>query len=488
LEDTLRQYELSLRATVGQNDDLKHSAAAATLEAEAAYSRLTQVTADAAAAFALSRKEISERDRELRELRAQLEGLQDRYDADTLALRTSAVEERVQMEGDFRRLETDLKLQLQEARFQVERSSQVIDINKVLEDQVEELQTKLATEVTLNSQKMAAVERKFIAEKQATQRETDIALEAVQLTAKREALASLSSAQKRIMTQNEGMGSEIVHLSVQTRKLTKNLTDLGLQRTTLTREVKDLKSEETLWAERCARLNLQKKTLEVRVGELESASASASARHAEELAALNARFARESEGLRLESLGLRSLMAHKSKELASVKKLASLVLKQRTEVEHFFLDSLALVKLEVLRRKHAVEAAGASAAGGAGVGPSGRGAAAATLLRSIAASSSEARVHGGDAESILGLSGLAAHQKYPILAPASGVDLLDLTPEDKWRALKSLYQHISQGGVEPVSGEPSLPPLALPSPPPETRELQSLSRPIGVLSDAQLSP
>ena len=47
--------------------------------------------------------------------------------------------------------------------------------------------------------------------------------------------------------------------------------------------------------------------------------------------------------MRLELQGLRSLTRLRDRELATVKRLAAIVLQQRTEVEQFFLDALTQV-------------------------------------------------------------------------------------------------------------------------------------------------
>lgn len=66
--------------------------------------------------------------------------------------------------------------------------------------------------------------------------------------------------------------------------------------------------------------------------------------------------------MRLELAGLRSLVTLKNRELRTVKKLAQIVLSQRTEVEQFFLDALTQVKMEVAQRKSAAAEAAARAA------------------------------------------------------------------------------------------------------------------------------
>ena len=53
----------------------------------------------------------------------------------------------------------------------------------------------------------------------------------------------------------------------------------------------------------------------------------------------------------LDSAGLRQLVRLKSKELTHMKRLASIILQKRNEVETFLLDSIELVKAEIARRR-----------------------------------------------------------------------------------------------------------------------------------------
>jgi hypothetical protein len=68
----------------------------------------------------------------------------------------------------------------------------------------------------------------------------------------------------------------------------------------------------------------------------------------------------QNEELRLELDGLRSLVRLKNKELGTIKRLAAVILKQRTEVETFFLEVLSEVKAEIAQRKKAAAALTAS--------------------------------------------------------------------------------------------------------------------------------
>ena len=501
-EEQAASLRLQLRATEQHCDAMKSEAAAGAAEARQAHAAFSALRAESEASAALSRATLTQREHDLRELRAAHEELQERYAVDTAALKAAALEERLHLESEARHASEELKLQLQEARFQVERGANFMEQKAALEAQVDALQTQLAAEASRNLVQVTEMERRFIAEKLGMARALDVSRDAIEFNARKEATATLHESQKRVLVQNESMGSEIVHLSVQTRKLTRNLTDLGLVRGTLQRDIKDLQSEEKLWADRCARLTLRAKALEARAEAAEGAAAAAAAAGAAAQAALKARFAKETEDLRVEALSLRSQLIHRTRELASVKRLAGVVLAQRSEVEHFFLDALSLVKLEVLRRKRsAAEAAAAAAAAALVLGPVGSSKGAVAALKS-SRGPPPTEQQPLDAAAVLGLTGLKRHQQYPILVPVEGVDLFDLTPQDRERVLRALFQHMQEGeglrGGAPLQ-QPSGSPRAGSGDLEEGKhasgsdanvphEPQIISRPIGVLAGARLSP
>jgi hypothetical protein len=530
--DQVLRLQLELRACEQRCDAMRSEAASAGAEALSARAQLAALAEESGTASALARRTIQEREQALLALRAQHEELQGRYSTDTSALRSEALEAAVLHDRAFKGMEEELRLQLKEANFQVERGSLFMEQKAALEGQVEALQTQLAADASRYQVQMTEMERRFITEKLGIERTFELKRDTIEHTAKEAALASLTADQRRVLRENEGLGGEVVHLSVQTRKLTHSLQGLSLEKGTLQREVKDLQSAEGAWAQRCAQQSLKAKALEARLQEAQAAAAAAAAAQAAAREQQQARFAKESEALRVECLGLRSLLEHKNRELASVKRLAGIVLAQRTEVEHFFLDALTLVKLQVLRRKRAAAAAAvageageaAEAAAGARRAAGSSKEAVAALHRSkgagaaataLAGSSSSSR--SGEAEeagAVLGLSGLKAHQQFPILTPVPGVDLYDLTAEDRESVLRALFQHLQQGEGAARLGEAQGPVGSARSPASSSAtaasssssaaaaaaaaaaalatageaEASLLSRPIGVLSDAQLSP
>jgi len=114
-----------------------------------------------------------------------------------------------------------------------------------------------------------------------------------------------------------------------------------------------MQTAEKQWANTSAGRDRANRDLSARCSELEALLIKERKERVAEYSTLMRAIERETEDMRLELAGLRSLQALKNRELRTIKKLAQIVLSQRTEVEQFFLDALTQVKLEVARKKAA---------------------------------------------------------------------------------------------------------------------------------------
>lgn len=168
----------------------------------------------------------------------------------------------------------------------------------------------------------------------------------------------------------------------------------------LTRELSLLQEAGREWAEQGAEKNVDLKKLTGRVEELESSLATEKRERAMERLHTLKTHDKQTEEMRLELDGLRSLIKLKNRELRTLKRLAALVLHQRSDVEQFFLDALAEVKLEIARRKKA-EASAALMASKTGLERAG-------VTLSFNGSSSSASAGGKGAGSAAGLSSTKA--------------------------------------------------------------------------------
>jgi len=360
-EGELLRTQLSLRSSESEAYELKGELADA-LEARGRAEKLRQHSVEEFEAYvAFSKRELSGKEQELRELRSSLEALQKKYKVDTDELISCGVAERTSLEAQALNREGELKALLREALLSVEKGSQFMEERADLLSTVEKLQERLESEGTRFAVTSMEAERNFILEKLELERRLVQQREDMGRVAKQEANQELSSSQRRVFRENDRLNAEVGALSVETRKLVHALEETGSAREHLSREVANFQGVEKLWAERCAKQTKRVKELEARVRELEEVSAGADEFRKKEEKSLRERFARESEGMRVELSALRSLLGEKNKELRTVKRLGSLVLGQRTEVEQFFLDALAEVKMEALERKKSEKAAAAAA-------------------------------------------------------------------------------------------------------------------------------
>jgi hypothetical protein len=355
--DDLARVTLSLRSAEVANSALKHELVDAQRAQHAAELAHARVASEASSYADFATRELAARDVALRELREQHMSLQASSALALQEVNASAVAERATLEADAAAREHALRLDLTQAKLQMERSLAFLEVQDALKRQVAELQEKLLADADAHKLYTIEQERKFLATKSDMTKQLAVMRSSIMGEARAEALATLTAEQRRVLKDNKEMAGELVATSVEARVAARDLAELADARTQLRREVADLRAGESAWAERCAANAARAKAAEAARAAAEGAAAAAAAAAAAEAAALRAQFSRESEALRAEAAGLRELLDLKNKELRTVKRLALIVLQQRTDVEQFFLDALAEVKAEVLGRKRAAAAA-----------------------------------------------------------------------------------------------------------------------------------
>jgi hypothetical protein len=357
LEEQLSRSTLSLRSLEVANGTLKHELVAAQREAHAAGLALERSRSEASAYSDFATREIESRDAALVDLKSRFEALQAGSARSFEEARAAAVAERAALEAEAAAREHALKLDLTEAKLQMERGLAFLEVQDELKRQVAGLQEKLVADADAHKLHSIEQERKFLSAKSEMQRQLAVMRSAIAGEARAEALATLSAEQRRVLKENKEMAGELVATSVEARHAAKELTGLAEGHTALKREVGELRAGEAMWAERCAANAVRAKAAEAARAEAEAAARAGGEAAAAQAAALRTQFSRESETLRAENAGLRELLDLKNRELRTVKRLALIVLQQRSEVEQFFLDALAEVKVEVIGRKRAAAAA-----------------------------------------------------------------------------------------------------------------------------------
>jgi len=168
--------------------------------------------------------------------------------------------------------------------------------------------------------------------------------------ARGEAQRLLDTDVKRMVLNNKRMEEELTFHKEQAELTRREKAALGSQAKSLAREVALFADKEALFAKKAAFRSRENRDLKAKVKTLEQSLGEVAGDFEAHRRHVAASVSQESEELVSEVAALRSLVASKNKGLSSMKRLAEMILSQRTEVEQFLLESLAQVKAEV--RKH----------------------------------------------------------------------------------------------------------------------------------------
>ena len=316
-----------------------------------------------------------------------------------------------QLEADCKRayeeLEADSAAKIKERDVLLARANEFLELRDQYEATMAEQAATIERERAASAEKVADLERRLIVQRAEFDRETEANFQAMKVKAKAEVLREQDEETRRTFAENQRLEAENYIQAGECKSLSEERAGLAEVSRTLRRDVELLQAAEKEWATSSATKERQLRELGARSAELEELLRGERRDRVAEYGGLMRAIERETEDMRLELAGLRSLMALKNRELRTVKRLAQIVLSQRTEVEQFFLDALTQVKVEVAKKKSAaIEAARAVAdpaaalggssvlGGGGGGGGSGYVSAADTMQPSIVSTRSGAAQRG----------------------------------------------------------------------------------------------
>lgn len=305
-----------------------------------------------------SSKELRSRSDENSSLREQLAELEVTRELQVKELRTEYAELESHAKAELEALETDLNAKINERDGRLLRAQQFLDMRDELEAKMAEQEATIERQKVQHAEDVAELERKLIVQRVEFERETEANFQAMKVKAKQEVLKEMDEETKRIFLENKRMSRELEIQTSETTSLSHERSSLADSERTLKRDLELMQDAEKQWANTSAGRDRANRDLSVRCSELEGLLIKERKERVAEYSTLMRAIERETEDMRLELAGLRSLQALKNRELRTIKKLAQIVLSQRTEVEQFFLDALTQVKLEVARKKAAaIEAA-----------------------------------------------------------------------------------------------------------------------------------
>ena len=198
---------------------------------------------------------------------------------------------------------------------------------------------------------LEGLERKFLEEKNRLQKEYTRMLQEMKKSSQEEAVERLDASTKKILFENRRMAEELRLQVGETDELQKAKKALEEETKKLLREVALNEQSVKEYAKQGFRQSKEIKELSAKVKSLErtlSTSVQQFERERDQLAQADKRKLAEVE---LDTQGLRQLVRLKTKEVSHMKRLASIILQKRNEVETFLLDSIELVKAEISRRR-----------------------------------------------------------------------------------------------------------------------------------------
>jgi len=198
---------------------------------------------------------------------------------------------------------------------------------------------------------VAAMERKFFEEKGRLAKEYKFMLAEMKKTSQEEAVERLDASTKKILFENRRMAEELRVQVQETDELQKVKASLEEENKVRRREVELHEQSVKEYAKQGFRQSKEIKELGAKVKALERSLSSSVRDFGAEKEELALRDRKRIAEVELDAAGLRQLVKLKSKELANVKKLASIILHKRNEVETFLLEAIEQVKVEIGKQR-----------------------------------------------------------------------------------------------------------------------------------------
>lgn len=391
---SLDDYKLRCQELRSENDELKNEK--------------TKQESESMQIISFLRRDLERKDELIESLKNTINQHRETFTQQREDERQTASNKMAEMEEDFKLRDDEREQLVADLQEELRRLQDFKENKASIEQRLEEGEQERLEMEADHKLALEALERKFLEEKGRLQKEYKQMLAEMKKTSQEEAVERLDSSTKKILFENRRMAEELRLQVQETDELQKAKKTLEEDCKKLRREVQLHEQSVKEYAKQGFRQSKEIKELAAKVKSLEK-TLSASVRDFEkEREQLSSAERRKSTEAALDSHGLRSLLKLKTKELAHIKRLAAVVLQKRTEVEAFLLDSLEVVKSELVQRRREEE-------------------------RSAARSNSIGRLPA--------LAG-SRHSNLPTSAEEH-VDIRDLTWEDRERVLRLLFSKIN---------------------------------------------
>eukprot|EP01138_Halocafeteria_seosinensis_P010686 gb/GECG01010913.1/.p1 GENE.gb/GECG01010913.1/~~gb/GECG01010913.1/.p1 ORF type:complete len:601 (+),score=145.37 gb/GECG01010913.1/:1-1803(+) len=296
-------------------------------------------------------KQLEQKDEYINQLRDQLRNmeyestseikrLKEAYEEECRKIRNSSNETIEQLRRDYRNAKEELG-RLQE--FKLKKAD--------YDAKLEELREELQEEQKARNEEIAEVERKFLLEKKNIEKEHEKEYANLKRKAKKEAQNQLDSGTKRVLFDNKRMSEELAFHQEQTEVLTKEKERLQEENKQYAREVSLFKDKEKEYAKQGQRKQKMINEMRSRVRELETQLEDREQNYEDHSKATEKYTQKKIDSLKAELKDTRAALQRKDEELRKVRRLAEIVVKQRTEVEQFLLEALHDVRKEIAVKK-----------------------------------------------------------------------------------------------------------------------------------------
>ena len=456
---SLDEYKLRCQDLRGENDSLK-------VEKD-------QRETDALQIISFLRRDAERKDELIESLKNTINQQRDLFAQQREEERQQAADGLQEKEAEWGAKETQMQSQLDHLGNELDALQTFKEQKTSLEEKLEQGNLERSDMDADHKEMLAAIERKFFEEKGRLAKEYKQMLAEMKKSSQEEAVERLDASTKKILFENRRMAEE---LRVQVRPLAgappvqprtpplpprlhphtpphttshapcctpasqvQETDELQKAKAYLEEENKKLRHEVELheqsvkeYAKKGFRQTKEIKELGHKIKGLERSLSSSIRDLGQEKHDLALRDGRRIAEMELDSAGLRQLVKLKSKELANVKKLASIILHKRSEVETFLLEALEQVKDEMGK------------------------------LRADEQRLSARYGRGSSGAKLPALGGGGAPGGRPSNLPTSAderVDIRDLTWEDRERVLRLLFAKINNAATQkPMPHHALIPP------------------------------
>ncbi len=337
------------------------------------------------------------------------------------------------LENELEHTETKAAIENQKLHDKVDELTQFAEHKEVLQKELEDLQREKKELEERQSETVIKMERKFIEEKARLQKDINRKLLAFKTASEEKVNENLDASTKRILMQNRQMADELRLHVQETNELLKTKSRLVAETKRLTRESELQKQEIAEFGQKCAAQKRMITQQQEKVKNLERSLSKVVHEFEGERVRWQGDSEKEQESAEASQETLALQLKAKERELKTLRRLAKDILRQRSDVEQFFLDSLEYVRERAVRDREERKR---------------------QFDREYLLQVKEATMNKGTAFPPIGKSPMMVR---PSNLPASAdekVDLAQLTWEDKEQVLRMLFAKINHAQTGRASSAP----------------------------------